>query len=164
MYDPSSMFVEQENLKKELNIPHRGFYIGVVNSTDEEVSRVGFMQEGLTNIRDSATIVCKNLYDELVSKNVVVDRIKTSTFFFSVVWDCIYLPDPLIWNESTDGVYFMWGQRYKGLYLPYQINRMKMSKIDILDRLCSFEAKVPSSLWRLPEGLVFRVLCDSFTA
>lgn len=162
--DPSEIFSEAEGLRKNLELNHKGLYVGVIGADDKEICRVGFLKEGITNVLDSAETVIQSLSGELKSKNFNLDMIKKSTFQMSIVRDCIYLPDPTDWNDNTDGIYFMWGQKYRALYLPYQIRRMNMSKIEILDRLCSWEAGVVSNLWRLPEGLCFKLVCQNHTS
>jgi len=164
LYDPASLFAPEEGLKQDLQMKHKGFYIGVVSSDGKQLFHDGFLKEDLNYVIDSADIVSKNVYSELKSLNIDADQIKKSTFYFELVMDCIYMPDPLSWDENRDGVYFMWGQKYRGMYLPYQIRRMNVPKVEILDRLCSWVCGVPSSLWRLPEGLVFKLICQSHVA
>lgn len=162
-FDPAAIFAEPEG-QLSLQSPHKGFYVGIVDSSDNEMVRSGFLQEDLTNVKDSANIVIQNLYEELKQKNAGAAELKTATFHFCIISECAYMSDPLAWNENADGIYFMWGQKYKGLYLPYQIRRMNIAKIDLMDRLCSWEAGVASNLWRLQEGLCWRLACQSHTA
>lgn len=164
MFDPAQIAVESEDLRKEMELPHRGFFVGIVDQNNKELCRSGFLKEDQRNIKDSTDLVIKNIFSELHNQNITADVIKKSTFHFTIVTECVYMPDPTIWNENTDGIYFMWGQKYKAMYLPYQIRRLNMSKIDIMDRLCAWEAGVVSNLWRLPEGLVWRLVCQSHTA
>lgn len=164
MFDPAQMFAESDSLRKELESAHRGFFVGVVDHNGNELCRSGFLKEDQKNIRDSAEMVVKGLFSELQSQNVTVDIVRKATFHFTIVNECIYMPDPTVWNENSDGIYFMWGQRYKAMYLPYQIRRLNMSKIDIMDRLCMWEAGVASNLWRLPCGLMWRLVCQSHTS
>lgn len=161
LYDSASPVAENPSLRSQLEMPHKGFFVGLVSGSGQDLGKSGFMKDDLSNIRNSADNATRSLFNELKSKNVTLEQIKSATFHICIVQDCVYLPDPLNWNESTDGIYFMWGQKYRGMYLPYEIRRMGMSKIDILDRLCSHECSVASSLWRLPEGLVFRLACFS---
>lgn len=73
-----------------------------------------------------------------------------------------YLSDPLVWDSLVDGVYFQWGD-HRGMYLPCQVKKFgDMQKVDILDRLCSWEAHVPAGLWRHPTGLIFAVHTKSY--
>lgn len=157
----SSIFSDPPGWYESMSFPHKGFFIGVFGPSGEEIARVGFLKDGLTNVSESSYIVTKDLFNELKSKNFFVEDVKKSTFHFVIVQDCIYLPDPMLWNENKDGIYFMWGQKYRGFYLPYQVRQMNMSKIDVMDRLCAYECKVPSSLWRLAEGLCWKLVCIS---
>ncbi len=164
LYDPAQMFVEQQDLKASLVVPHIGFYIGVLDSGGNEIIREGFMKEGLGNAVDSVNVVIKNLFDGLQDRSVDHSRTSTSSFNFTMITACDVLKHKMAWDESRDGVYFQWGQRYRGLYLPYQIKNMNSSKLEIMDKLCSWEAGVASNLWRLPEGLVFKLTCEIHTS
>ncbi len=164
LFDPGSMFAEDTTLEKDSGLPHRGFYVGVIDSSGNEIMREGFLKEDCQNVKNSADLVVSNMFSKLQEGNIAVEKIKTSSFKFSIVLDCIYLLDPTSWDENKDGVYFMWGQEYKALYLPYQIQKMAVPKIEIMDRLCCWEAGLASNLWRTPEGLVFRLICDTHTA
>ncbi len=77
--------------------------------------------------------------------SVPVTKVNTGTFYYTIITDVTYLPNPMQWNENTDGIYFMWGQDYRALYLPYQITKMNLSKIEVMDRLCSWNAGVPAN-------------------
>jgi hypothetical protein len=162
LLDPAARFVPKGELHASLNVAHKGFYIGIVDAEGEEVARVGFLKDA-QNVCDSADMVVTDLCSDLKAKSVPPSKIHTSSVYFTLITDVRYLPDPLAWDEENDGVYFMWGQDYRGLYLPYQIKRMGIPKIRVLDRLCSWEAGVASNLWRLPEGLVWRLACQTHT-
>ena len=141
---------------------HKGFYIGVVDSSNNCILREGFLQDRQANIKNSIDNVVSNLFSTCKQNNITREKLQTSTFYFYIVTDCIYLKDPLKWDENVDGIYFMWGQKFRGLYLPYQIKQLGLSKIDALDRLLSVEIGVISTLWRMPEGLVFKISCLSY--
>lgn len=162
LYDPAVVF-SQPDITDEMTDNHCGFYVGVVLADGKE-TRAGFLKENLINVKESADITVQNLFAELRSKSVTIEQVKSATFYFSIVQRCIYISDPLAWNEKEDGVYFMWGDRYRGMYLPYQIKLMNRSKIEILDRLCTWECQLPSSCWRLPEGMVWRMFCQNYTS
>lgn len=161
-FDPAQMVREEDGFYEQMILSHIGLFVGVVNQNDQELCREGFLEENHTNLKDSADVVVNSLFSELKSRNIVVDVVRKSTFHLSIVTDCIYMADPIMWDENKDGVYFMWGQRYKGMYLPYQIRRLNMSKIDVMDRLCSHEIGVVANLWRLPEGLCFKLITQSY--
>lgn len=161
-FDPSFQVVLDDETSA-FSMPHKGFYIGFSDSSGTEICRDGFLKDNLLSVFDSANTAIIALISSLKSKNVVLEKIHSGTFYYTLVTDCIYFPDPLGWDENADGVYFMWGQNYRGLYLPHQIKKMNISKIDIMDRLCAFESHMASSLWRLPEGMVWALKCMSFS-
>jgi hypothetical protein len=160
LFDPAIIAVPDSKLRVETNMPHKGFYIGVVDPEGKELSRSGFLKES-QNIFDSADIAVQQTFNDLKLTGITISNVQTSTFFFTLVTDVIYMPDPMQWQEDSDGVYFMWGQDYRGLYLPYQIKRLGVSKVEVMDRLCTWEAGVCSNLWRLPCGLVWRLPCHT---
>lgn len=159
--DPTYMFVPPDGIDDDSF--HKGLYIGLVNSKDKEICRAGFMKDGLKNIINSIEIAVAEAAGLLKSNNILRPEIETSTIFITIIKDCTYISHPLEWDDSTDGVCFQWGQKYKGVYVPYQIKKISESKINIMERLCSMEAGVPSNLWKLPEGLVYRLVCESFS-
>lgn len=162
-YDPASIFVENKDLRPNLELKHKGFYIGFEDSSGKTILREGFMRDGLQNILQSAEQVIDNVYTNLKKETIPVSKVHTGTFHLTIITDVTYIPNPTSWNEDKDGVYFMWGQDYRALYLPYEINRINLSKIEVLDRLCSWSCGVPSNLWRLPEGLVYKLICHSYS-
>lgn len=164
LFDPGSIFSEEAGLDSLLRYAHKGFYVGVATPEGQDLVREGFLQDGLTSLKQSSDIVVKNLVSAFKGKDANTSTISTSTFHFTVITDVQYIADPMDWKEDSDGVYFMWGQNYKGLYLPYQIKKMGASKVEVLDKLCSWEAGLVSNLWRLPEGLVWRLSCQTYTA
>ncbi len=158
-YVPTAPLVE--DLKSELNFNHCGFYIGIVDSKNQEMLREGFLEEGLTNLQDSSDAVIQKAYEHLRTNNIPKERVQTGVLNITVITSCTYIPDPTDWDENSDGIYLQWGQDYRGLYLPYQIKRMNIPKIDIMDRLCCWECKLASNLWRDPCGLCFRLTSHS---
>lgn len=163
-YDPATLFVEDPNLREQLKSPHKGLYVGVTSSTNEPMAREGFLKEGQTSVLDSADMVVSSLQSTFKKNDITIDKINTAIFHFSVVSDCVYMPDPTVWDDNNDGIYFMWGQKYPGLYLPYQIKSMNLPKFEIMDRLCSWECGIVSSAWKLPCGLVWKLICQSHAA
>lgn len=163
LLDPSVVTALDNSLRASLNMTHKGFYVGVVDAEGKELARAGFLRAS-PNIADSVDIVAAQMAEQLRAAGVSLSKVQTSTFFLTLVTDVTYIQDPTHWQEESDGIYFMWGQSYRGLYLPYQIKRMGASKVEVLDRLCTWEAGVASNLWRLPEGLVWRLTCQSFSA
>ena len=124
----------------------------------------GFLAEDLTDVIGSADDAVKNTADKIKNEKISVSKVKTAIFHLNIITDVIYLNDPTQWDENKDGVFFQWGGDFSGFYLNYQIQRMSVPKIDILDRLCSFECGIFSSAWKLPEGLIFRLVSQSFSS
>jgi len=153
------------SLHNDLDIKHKGFYVGIIKEPysffmDDGINtRVGFLDENSKNILDSADICIGELYKKL--KDGVLDKkvFEQSRMFLTVVHDVVYTKNPLEWNENNDGVFGQYGE-YRGLYLPYEIARMG-TKIEILDHLFCSEMGIPS-LWKIPEGLIFKLICSSY--
>jgi hypothetical protein len=158
--DVGQLFVHNSMLQQSLEIPHKGFYVGVIDSVGNQIIREGFLSENLTNVMNSADIVLENIYGNLINNGVTVSKLQTSTFYFYIINDVVYLANPMAWDDKQDGVYFQWGQNYKSMFLPYQVKLMNMPKTDILDRLCASSGTV-SNLWKLPEGLIFALKNES---
>lgn len=160
-YDPSTLVPSINEEQEGLEADHKGFYLGIKSSTGEPLLRVGFLEDS-TNILSSLNRAVEAAYADLSARGVPSKVVQTSTLYFTVVNDVTFTNNGLAWDENEDGVYFSWGDTYKGLYLPYQIKQMSVKKSEIMNRLCSWESGVPSNLWRLPEGMVHRLSCDSF--
>lgn len=160
-FDPSTMLTNEgiQDSKSE----HKGLYLGVVSSEGDEIAREGFIKDGNDDLLKSTDLVVNNLVDKLKHKNYSLSRFMTSQVHLTVIRDCKYMADPMLWDENKDGIYFQWGQKYRGLYLPYQIQRMDLTKAQVLDRLCAWEAGVASNLWKNEAGLVFRLTCDTIS-
>ena len=162
-FDPTTLIApEDDSLRSKFVIPHKGFYILIFDGSNKKVARVGFMEENQENIINSGNKAIEALYVDLKAQDVPYKKLLTCVFNFVVIWDSVFINNGLNWDENVDGIYFSWGDRYKGFYLPLEIKQMMIPKIEILNRLCSWEAGVPSNLWRLPEGLCFKLVCDSF--
>lgn len=161
--DPSTLVPELTKLDLEdLHRKHRGFYIGLQDSSQKDTALVGFMDEGLDNLGDSVKKVVDALDSEINAKQISISSMQTSVFYFTIINNIEFINNGLAWNENEDGIYFNWGDKYKGMYLPYQIKNMNIKKTEIMNRLVSYEAKIPSNLWRLPEGMTWKLVCDSF--
>lgn len=155
LFDPTNIFREEGNLRKSCNLPHKGCYIGIIDAADNDILREGFMEPKNDNILDSVDICIENVFRKLKTLNFLLPQLTIASVIISIVEDCIYLPDPLQWDINNDGIWFQWGDKYRGLYLPYQIRRMNLRKVEILDRLVGYECQLACSCWRLPEGLCF---------
>lgn len=138
--DPSDVF-------KDLNIiePHKGVFIVWLNGRDV-VCEDGELQSESKNLTQTVINICKN-------KKSTVDV--NNTLLLYIVKDVILLKNKLDWELNKDGIYFQWGDRFKGMFLPHEMAKYPGDKIRMLDRLCSHKLEIPSSLWRYPEGIVF---------
>lgn len=162
-YDPGTLVPSDEGISSKLEFQHRGFYISVYDSKRDQIARTGFLQEDCTNILHSAMQALEGLYSELKAKGISPKTLLTSSYNFVAVWDLIFMENPLAWDANVDGVYFSWGDKYKGMYLPSEIKQMSVTKSEILNRLCSWRMEIPSNLWRLPEMMTYKILCDSYS-
>ena len=45
-----SHFVENTRWREELQMPHKGFYVGIVSSSGANLLQEGFLSENLTNV------------------------------------------------------------------------------------------------------------------
>lgn len=162
-FDPATLVAPDADLRSKLEVSHKGFYLTVFDSSKEQIIRVGFLEDKLSNVMDSACKVVEAAYTELKAKNVPLQKLLTSSFNFTAIWDVVFINNGIAWNENEDGVCFSWGDRYKGMYLPIEIQQMIVPKTEIMNRLCSYSCGVPSNLWRLPESLVHRLICDSYS-
>ena len=162
-YNPTSSLAEPSGLRTSLMTKHKGLYVGIFSPKDEEICSEGILKEDLTDILDTGNLVCRKIFDALRAKNITESVFKTCQCNFALVKDIIYIMDSLDWNQAIDGIYMQWGQKYKGIYLPYQIKRMKVTKNVVMDRLCSWQCGIVSSCWKMPEGLTYKVVCDSLS-
>jgi len=162
-FNPAALVPSDSVLASKLQLPHKGFYGTVLDSANEEIATAGFLEDGQNDLIGSSHKVIEALYIELQTKGISEQRVLTGSFNFTVVWDALFINNGIDWNENEDGVTFEWGNKYKGMYLPWEIKKMTISKVEIMNRICSYRSGVPSNLWRLPEGIVHRLLCDSFT-
>lgn len=162
-YDPGTLLPDASGISSNLKIRHRGCYISVYDSQKDKLARAGFLREGCQDVLESAMQVLEALHTELEAKGISHKKLPSSSYNFVVVWDLVFIANPLIWDANTDGIYLNWGDKYKGLYLSHEIKRMSVTKAEVLNRLCSWEIGIPSNLWRLPEGMTYKILCDSYS-
>ena len=163
LYEPSSVFGEPKDLRSSLQIDHKGVYLGVVDSSNNEIIREGFMEPCKKNVLDSIDHVISILFPQLKTKGYTSAYFKTSILHICIIFDVIYMPNPMSWDENEDGLYMQWGQKYKGMYLPYQIKRLNTHKIGVLDRLCGWECRLVSNIWRSPEALLYSLKNSSIS-
>jgi len=161
-YDPSTLVPVIDPESAELKLAHKGVYVGINDSTGNQTIRTGFLDEDCSNVLNSLNRVLEAVYAELSTKGISAKLVQTSIFYLTVVTEVVFIGNPLSWNENEDGVYFSWGEKYKGLYLPYEIKQLSVKKTEIMNRLCSLQSRVPSNLWRLPEGMCSRLVCESY--
>lgn len=162
-YNPGTLTPDGGDINSKLKIRHCGFYISLYDSGKDKIARVGFLQKNCTDVLESAFQTLDGLFGELEAKGFPHKKLPTCSYNFVAVWDVVFMENALAWDADVDGVYFNWGDRYKGLYLPYEIKRMSTTKVETLNRLCSWEIGLPSNLWRLPEGMTYKILCDSYS-
>jgi len=162
-FDPATLVPPDTDISKKLEMPHKGFYVVVFDSSKKQLVRVGFLEDEQSNLLASASKVVEALYTELQAKDIPYRSLLTGSFSLVAVWDVVFINNGLAWAENEDGIYFTWGDRYKGMYLPIEIQQMTVTKNEIMNRICSYQAGVPSNLWRLPEGMCSRIICDSYT-
>lgn len=141
--------------------PHKGFYLGLSSSSNKDLAQSGFLKENLNDVNKSVENVIESFFAELRGKDINYNQIETGNLFLYLVKDVIYIPRPMDWDENKDGLYFMWGQKFRGLYLPYQIKLLSCSKVEVLDRLCGLSGII-NSAWRLPEGLVWAIKTEHY--
>ena len=161
-YDPSVLVPPIDPDLPDLRTNHKGFYVGINDSSNAKVVRVGFLEEDNLNVLNSLDRVLEAVYAELSAKGVSSKVIQTSAFYLTLVLDVIFTNNGLGWDENEDGIYLSWGDRYKGLYLPYEVKQMSVKKTEIMNRLCSWETKIMSNAWRYPECMCSRLVADSF--
>jgi len=91
---------------------------------------------------------------------------KSRGLCYTLVTECeVLTEDPMDWILGKDGVAFQWGQigeRSSVFYTPLETRMLRCAKNDVLHRLCCWKAGVPSNLWRKPEGLVWKLTCESY--
>ena len=150
--------------KEDFVLPHVGFYIGVESSSGDDILLEGILHESLKNVVESVDLVTASLAKISQDKDIEHSTIQTSTFHLTMITACTYVKNPLSWDENKDGVFFQWGQQFKGMYLPHQIKKMNCTKLEILDKLCSWEGKICSSAWRQPCGLIWKLTVESYSS
>lgn len=157
LYHPHTLFgpdpIPDEN--------HIGAYVVIYDKTrDEIVTKKGFLLTGQTIVRRSLDRVIKETFRDLTDRNISLPYIREQTFYVYIVTGLTYLADPIGGFKPECGVCFQWGQNYKGIYLPIEIKLLQDKGLhtgDIYDRLVCWECGLPANLWRLPEGLIWRM-------
>lgn len=135
----------------EISEEHKGAYITYLDGNNV-VYENGILKESSNLLSSTFKSLCEN-----------VGQIKENhKLVFYVVKDVIYLKDKTDWDMSKDGVFFQWGNRFRGVLLPHETQSVSGNKIKMLDRLCSHKIGVPSSLWAYPEALVYRIVMDTY--
>jgi hypothetical protein len=137
----------------------KGLFFSVIDTDGSEAAREGLMSDEL-DVKILTQDISLKLSAKLKLIGYSYNKLQLSNFCLTFVNDVVYLKNPLEWDENKDGVYFQWGQKYRGFFLPNQIKKLQGSKIDILDRLLCHEIGLISNLWRMPEGLVFKIDCE----
>jgi len=161
-FDPATLVPPESDLSKKLNMLHKGFYAIAFDSSNNKLARVGFLEDGQANLVSSASKVVEALYTELQAKSIPHQKLLTGSFNLVAIWDLVFINNGLAWAENEDGIYFSWGDLYKGMYLPIEVQQMTVTKNEIMNRLAS-QSGIPSNCWRLPEGMCSRIICDSYS-
>lgn len=151
----------EPELKDQLNILHKGFFVGLLGPDGKRIYRKGFMNGTKNNILDSADAIIPLVVDDIKHGNLSQEDLDKYPLMLTVVLDMKRLKNSLEWDPNRDGVYFQWGDKYEGLYLPFEIKAMNVSQNETMDRLCSWEVGVPATFWRLAEGLTWQIVCES---
>lgn len=139
---------------KPIEEKHYGGFLALLDYENNLIKEVKTIGES-NNIAKTVTFLISELKKEKIdTKNLNIN--------LCIIKDSIYLKNPLDWDMSKDGVCFQWGNRYIGYYMPYEVSKFKADKVRILDRLCSWKTQPPviSSLWRVPEGMVYSIKVD----
>lgn len=143
-----------------LMINHKGFFLTIINPMGEQLLREGFLQTAF-NVTVSAKQAAIQAADKIRMMNLSKSILPTCDIVCTLILDVEYLENPMEWNEEN-GLFFQWGQDFRGFLLPNEIKRMQHDKPTILDMLCIEQAGVCSNLWRLPEGLVWELKAEEF--
>ncbi len=162
-YDPAVLVTPEKDLHSRMTVGHKGFYVTIFDSSKAKLIQVGFMEGDQTNVLDSGNRVVEAVYTEMQAQVISHRKLLTATFAYTCIWDVVQAKTGLAWDENNDGVHLAWGDRYKAMYLPIEIQQMSIPKTEIMNRLTTWGAKLPSNCWRLPEMIVHRLLCDSYT-
>ena len=135
---------------------HHGAFIALINSGGNLICEEQFTSPDLTDVVETVKLIC----EKIKARNIEKDVLQNCIIQCCIIREAVFLKNPLEWNEETDGICFQWGNKYRAYYMPYEIARIKSDKVRIMDRLCSHKAdpSLPSSLWRLPEGICHKII------
>jgi len=153
-----SLINNREFKLETMEEPHKGAFLAVLTRKGELIAEVKKTQDGLTELNETISELVKEMMERNIEKEVIQD----SLIQLCVIKEVIFLKNPLDWKPESEGVCFQWGNRYKSFMMPYEASRIGGDKIRLLDRLCSHKAGMPSSMWRLPCGICFRILIKHY--
>jgi len=142
----------------EITENHQGAFLALFENSGKFLAESKKTEDKLTNLTETISF----LVDEMKKQDISKEQIRNGVFQLCVIRETHFLKNPLEWDIGTDGICFQWGNRYMGFFMPYEISRMGGDRVRILDRLCCYKCHVPSSLWRLPCGLVWKIVVDSY--
>lgn len=150
--------IKSEELKSVLQLNHVGFFISLESSTNSRPDRIGFLRKGQNDAYESMVNTIKQLYGFLCQNGKTENQFAISRLWTTIIYDVVPIRNPLEWEPGVDGVYLQFGDKYRGFYLPYETENLKRQ--DVLDRLATWELNIPSDVWKLPEGIVFRIVSE----
>jgi hypothetical protein len=157
VYHAESLPISEE-VSSLLNVRHCGIFLNVENPEAYKSDRAGMLYADRTDGMASLLLIAKELHGALVKKGTTFEKLQTLKMWLTIVYGITPLRNAMEWDINRDGIYFQWGDKYRAFYLPHEMQGLRQQ--DALDRLCAWEAGVPSSLWQLPEGLVLKMTCD----
>ena len=150
------VFIKNYFLSKEEVFPdkmlesHKGAFLALFDDNGNIVQESSFLKDGLKNLHETIVELC-----EKINKDIEFSSVQ-----LCIVREVSYLKNPLDWDIDHDGVCFQWGNKFKAFYMPYEIAKINGDKVTVLDKLCSHKCECPSSLWKMPEGLVWGLKVD----
>jgi len=145
-------------LGEKNDLKHVGLYCGLFDEKYDQIVSEGFLEDGQEDLASSLARVLRLVRETIKRTRVKQYRLMKSKIFLSIILNCELLTDDLLdWNASRDAVCIQWGDKYSGMFLPYQMALLSGSKEDILDKLCCWHANIPAGIWKYPQCRVWRL-------
>ena len=130
---------------------HKGAFLALFDKNGNLVQESKVLKDGLKNLHETINELCESINKE---------ELNFSSVQLCIIREVSYIKNPLDWEIEHDGVCFQWGNKFKAFYMPYEIVKINGDKVTVLDKLCCHKCNCPSSLWKMPEGLVFKIIVD----